>query len=630
MAVWMICFFLMSIPPPAVSAWSPQPNTPRARYPAELNRRTSTHRRIRQTCAFVSLDDSSYGSGSNEDTTQQHDDAEDSSVSSRMHQDMRRVLESHHRRQQQHAFYPTTTDDRPNNNNSNDMIERRIRPAILESDVDGAERVHSMLQHMQQTGTAVPESYQICMQAFLKRGRLRWHNGTTIICAADQLEVLLEQLLVGQHSTTTTATIDWTIYNLVLEAYAVCATPRGARNYAGRAHALLERLQAVFGKDAVPVESVVHVLRAYSWQQANLQPGDCAIAAHRLLDRVVTAVSDDDDNDPGTLMKCYGWVLEAWSKSGSAGSAEKAHEIFQQMLRLNQTLSDNDPAGQIVDAETYCNCILAWSKTTENGGAEKAHEILLSMLDKYRRGAFPAGSEPSLIAFNGVISAWARQGRAEKAQEVLFLMDKIRSTCERLVPDAVSYNSVIYAHLRSPDKEEALKNALSLVQYMEDHQEEQPAIKPNCFSYQVLMKCWIQSGRPDMAEQAEQTLRQMERLWEKGDTSLMPNNRIFNMVINAYAKSNDRYVSRKAYSILERMKLSKGCQPDVISYTSVMECLSKSADPDAPTQAEALLAEAFTRYNTTGNPRDRPNLRTFTMAIQTLAKSHGSVVRGEW
>ena len=102
------------------------------------------------------------------------------------------------------------------------------------------------------------------------------------------------------------------------------------------------------------------------------------------------------------------------------------------------------------------------------------------------------------------------------------------------------------------------------------------------------------------------------------------------MVINAYAKSNDRYASRKAYSILERMKLSKNCQPDVISYTSVMECLSKSADPDAPAQAEALLAEAFERYNTTGNPRDRPNLRTFTMAIQTLAKSHGSVVRGEW
>ena len=140
------------------------------------------------------------------------------------------------------------------------------------------------------------------------------------------------------------------------------------------------------------------------------------------------------------------------------------------------------------------------------------------MLDQYKQGAFPAGSEPALIAFNGVISAWARQGRAEKAEEVLFLMDKTRPTCERLIPDAVSYNSVIYAHLRRPDKEKALQSALSLVQYMSDHQDEQPAIKPNCFTFQVLMKCWIQSKRLDMAEQVEQTLRQMERLWEQGDT----------------------------------------------------------------------------------------------------------------
>jgi pentatricopeptide repeat protein len=379
----------------------------------------------------------------------------------------------------------------------------------------------------------------------------------------------------------------------------------------------------MFG-DAVPVECFVHVLHAFSWQQANLQNGDCAEKASQLLDRV-TSLTDD----PAILMQSYDWVLEAWSKSGSTGSAEKAQELFDKMKTLNATLDTAGEAGQIFDAETYCNAILAWSKTTEAAGAERAHKILVEMKDCYLAGSFPADSEPSLIAFNGVISAWGRQGRADRAEQILFEMDRLVPLCQDLVPDAMSYNSVLYAHLKSPDKEKALQRALSLVQHMEDHHHDQPAIKPNGFTYNTLMKCWIQSGREDLAEQAEATLVQMEKLWRQGDASIQPNNRIFNMVINAYAKSNDQYASRKAYSILARMKSSsdKKCRPDVISYTTVIECLSKSADPDAPAQAEALLAEAFARYNKTGNPRHRPNLRTFTMAILTLARANGSVVK---
>jgi pentatricopeptide repeat protein len=553
--------------------------------------------------------------------------------------------------------------------------QRLTRPVIVSNDVDGAERVLHMLYHLQQTsGSSVDETaVQIVMRAFLNRGRRRWHDSKTgaIICAADQVSDLLEQLRQrmtillpletmehrntagggggggGRNTNTTTTTtnnnqnrtlISTETYNLVLQAYAVCSTPRGERNYAGRAAILLQRMQQETA--VVPVESLQHVLRAYSWQQANMQEGDCAAEANRLLDCI-----EEQTDDPNVLMKCYDWVLEAWSKSGSAGSATKANALFEKMIELNATLAktdDNDDrnspsssirraaAEQVLDAETHCNCILAWSKTVEGQGAEKAHSILLDMLDRYNQGAFTTGSEPLLIAFNGVIAAWARQGRADKAEEVLFLMDKVRASCERLVPDAVSYNSVLYAHLRSADKELGLQKALALVQYMDDHCGEQPAIRPNSFTYHTLLKCWIQSGRKDLAEQAEQILIKMEQMWNQGeDDSLTPNNRIFNMVINAYAKSKDRYAARKACTILQRMKSSQlpSCQPDVVSYTSVMECLSKSSDPTAPARVEELLSDMLARYNTSGNEKDRPNARTFTMAILTLAKSNGSAVR---
>ena len=128
----------------------------------------------------------------------------------------------------------------------------------------------------------------------------------------------------------------------------------------------------------------------------------------------------------------------------------------------------------------------------------------------------------------------------------------------------------------------------------------------------------------DLAEKAVAILIKMERLWQSGDRSLAPSNRIYNMVINAYAKSHHRSAVSKAMDLLSRMKASTKCQPDNISYTSILECLSKSNDPSAPDQAQSLLQEAFDLYAKTGNPSHRPNLRTFTMAILTLAKNGGS------
>jgi pentatricopeptide repeat protein len=549
-------------------------------------------------------------------------------ISENFHDDMRRVLES--RRQNVDAQLLKT----------HATSSRKHKPVILETDVDGAQRAYAMLQHLREIGAANETSYQIVMRAFLQRGRWRWQSttttttssstnsddnsssmrssggSTTIVCAADQLESLLQELLEID------VAVSMDTYNLVLEAYATCSTPRGDRDYARRADELLQRMQATTEK--VPVESLMHVLHAYAWQQANLQDGLCAAAAERLLVEISAQTQD-----PAILLPCYDWTLEAWSKSGSVNSAQQADLMFAKIKALNETLTAacDESTLSLFDAETYSNAILAWSKCSQEGSAERANELLLEMLDRYQNGSFSSGSEPTLIAFNGVITAWGKTGRVDKAEQVLWLMEKIRPGCQGLVPDAVSYNSVLHAYMRSGDRKQALEKALSLVQYMEDNYHIQPAIKPNSFTYKTLMKCWMQSGRPNIAEFVEKILLQIERLWQEGDDAVEPNNRIFNMVINAYAKSDDFFAARKAFELLDRMKASSKCQPDIISYTSVLECLSKSADPIAAQQAEDLLDEAYQRYEKTGDPALMPNLRTFTMTILTLAKNHGSVVK---
>ena len=122
-------------------------------------------------------------------------------------------------------------------------------------------------------------------------------------------------------------------------------------------------------------------------------------------------------------------------------------------------------------------------------------------------------------------------------------------------------------------------------------------------------------------------MRKMEILWERGDEKVEPTNRHFNVVINAYAKSSDPFAAKKGFDLLQRMKGgSFRSKPDIISYTSVIECFSKSADPNASKIVTALLEEAFAVHEQTGDPAIRPNSRTFTMVILTLANCNGSIV----
>jgi len=379
--------------------------------------------------------------------------------------------------------------------------ERRQRPDIIEHDKDGVQRVFTMLDRMVQMGLATEETFQIAMRACAQRGRLRWRNSSSsngdrdatlpVICAADQMEMLLQRL------ENLTSDISLETFSMVLEAYATCSTPRGGKYYANKAEDLLHRMEerglfsatdagSMNSEVDIPVEILAHVLHAWAWQQVNLQDSNCAQRAQEYLERIEQSRQECPSAE--IILQCYNWVLEAWSKSGSPGSSDRAMEIFSKMKHFNQTQSSST----ILNTQTYSNIILARSKNREPQAAQQAHGLLVEMLEYFKEGAFP-DSEPELIAFNGVITAWARNGKPKKAEDVLWLMDKIRPKCKDLVPDVVTYNSVLHAHVMSSNRQEGLENIHKLVNFMESNCEEQPAICPDSFTYNTLMKVCQQS-----------------------------------------------------------------------------------------------------------------------------------------
>ena len=296
---------------------------------------------------------------------------------SRFHTDMKRVLES-----RENAF-----DDDSSNSSSISALspmDRRNRPAILSQDIDGANRVTSMLRHMVNIDVANEETYQIVLDALCRRGRLRWIDGdSSVVCAADVVDDLVDELWERQKGKVSTRTC-----NLALQAYAACSTPRGDRRYAEKAQTLLYAMEDE-GIDP-SIESFSHVVNAWAWQQGNHGDGECAKMAESNLERLLESSPDDE-----TKLQGYDWVLEAWSKSQEDDAPAHADRILSEMKVIKKRNSSS--LSSLPNSQSYTNAILA---RTKSNSAAKAHKLLYEYIDNFEHGDGSADLEPELFAFS--------------------------------------------------------------------------------------------------------------------------------------------------------------------------------------------------------------------------------------
>jgi hypothetical protein len=166
----------------------------------------------------------------------------------------------------------------------------------------------------------------------------------------------------------------------------------------------------------------------------------------------------------------------------------------------------------------------------------------------------------------------------------------------------------------------AIDRMLPIVDFMNENKEEQPAIRPDCFTYHCILRAWDKSKHAVAAQKCVETLETMHRLWNDGDTSLIPKSLYYNMVINKLAKSKDENDSQSVMRVFHLLQGSHFCSPDIISYTSVIESISKSNDPRAPERCLYLFNEVCDLYQEKKMSVLKPNLRTYTMVLLSLTK----------
>ena len=323
--------------------------------------------------------------------------------------------------------------------------------------------------------------------------------------------------------------------------------------------------------------------------------------------------------------------------SQSSSSLSSSSPSFNSLKEFNSHLeglaskcsSFNEP---VIGRAAQCQEL--WENAKENGGQN--------------------GFEPDVNSFRSVLSAWnhctqtlvksRRNSQTLPSQsgitvEVYTPLDAAKRATTLLFsypdPDLSAYNTVMEAWSKSRVSESPEAAERLLKRMMDDE-----SVDPNTTTYNLLIDAWANSYKPNSLDKATQIYRHMENLG-KAKGSVQPTIRSVNAVLHAYARKSAQYTSQNdqegfekaaecaaaSLALLEETKKrfketeDMNWQPDIATYTSVMDVHSRCATYRTTRIAGELLTEIKKLYEKTGNNRLKPNFRTYTALVTAWSRT---------
>mmetsp|Transcript_54716 Transcript_54716/g.111808 ORF Transcript_54716/g.111808 Transcript_54716/m.111808 type:complete len:595 (-) Transcript_54716:584-2368(-) len=267
--------------------------------------------------------------------------------------------------------------------------------------------------------------------------------------------------------------------------------------------------------------------------------------------------------------------------------------------------------------------------------------------------------EPDEISFQFVLSAWSQctqtlvrsrrnrqtlpsqSGSNKLTVEVYTPLDAAKRATTLLLscpePNLDAYNTVIDAWSKSrvPEAPEAAERLLKRM--MDDE-----SVEPNTNSYNLLIDAWANSNKPNSLDKSMQIYRHMQGLSrDETKKNVQPTIRTVNAVLHAYARKSAQYTSQNdqagfdeaakcaaaSLNLLEETKRryketgDVNWQPDMATYTSVMDVHSRCATYRTTKMAGELLNELKELHAKTGNYRHKPNFRTYTTLVTAWSRT---------
>mmetsp|Transcript_8400 Transcript_8400/g.15860 ORF Transcript_8400/g.15860 Transcript_8400/m.15860 type:complete len:697 (-) Transcript_8400:215-2305(-) len=266
--------------------------------------------------------------------------------------------------------------------------------------------------------------------------------------------------------------------------------------------------------------------------------------------------------------------------------------------------------------------------------AEHCLPLVLGLLDRLETmiRVYPQ-IKPTLKSYNIAIDIVSKcKYRQDRIQEIDSLIERAREYCSEH-PDSTSYNSLLFAYTQQDDIGSAAAAAQSenFLRKLQNNPNTQSLV--DSVSYNIVINAWAKSDstrrknhRSFAAMRAENLLLEMQNHYANGCDHLRPTLVSFTSVIHAWSRisSKDVDAAQRATDILDLLdqssKLDDDLRPNAYTFHAVMNAWSNSTLPNAAQNVEYFLNRMIEQYSD-GDKGMMPSTISFSIAIKAWART---------
>lgn len=322
--------------------------------------------------------------------------------------------------------------------------------------------------------------------------------------------------------------------------------------------------------------------------------------------------------------------------------ATMVEQLLHRLVREREYLKDDDVDAEddyddngrhVKEANVHNLAIKAWYNANVKGSAEKAQRILKQLTAKERQRQSSQRHQPDLYSYAYCYSTWYREAvfaekdvgntkasfaAMRKAESVLESMkDELMTsnddtTTSRDMVDDVNSLLVIWSNdVNSPDLAE------KFLRFVEKESNKSGCQWYNTRSYNLVINAWAKSERKDSIDRAHALLRDMEK-----SSKVKPDLLSYSGIISCIAKSKRSSINiTRAEDVLIEL-VENNVTPDNVIYNQVINLHSKSGARGSAERCETLL-RAMQGLANDGNDKVTPDVRTYNLVLTAWANEKG-------
>ena len=336
-------------------------------------------------------------------------------------------------------------------------------------------------------------------------------------------------------------------------------------------------------------------------------------ATNEDIDLMVSSDDSDQERLSEDLKVVLGFVEMVQTVApGELGDDEAAllREVLASLPSEESSVLQGEESATMAEILLY-RLLAEWNAAVDMGDADK---ILLW--------------EPCLEDFKTAISAWEKIGPNKNAvTQVLSILSDQREAYQSGVssvkPDMETFESVLTI-LSSANQKGVDRRARFVFDSLGDYD-----LEPNAAMYSSMIQILARSRGRNAANKAEDLLREAIEKFPPRLVDGVPSGigrDSFNVVLTAWAKSEEDYGSKRAEELVGFMEWvdeenggHKLCNPNIQSFTSVIDAYAQKRDWFGAQDCEMIFNRVLDLY-LEGNEDLEPNVATWTIVISAWAK----------